>query len=167
MPSLLVPPQGLVYVDLLSGSPNLSPHPDTLWGSAVWPVDCFAAPTPSHPPPPSAFLHSLSFRTPHSHSFSANHSRPAHDMAFGSQPAMGGGASGVGYGGAIGAWGLGWEDAEDAQEGFIDPPPVFDSVAARALASHPLRPFFLAGCTNTHVYLWKVREGGRGPCVGG
>ncbi|CAI5536656.1 unnamed protein product, partial [Closterium sp. Naga37s-1] len=68
-------------------------------------------------------------------------------------------AGGVGMGipgyGGIGAWGLGWEDLEDAEEGYVDPPATAESVAGRALAAHPLRPFFLVGSTNTHVYLWQ------------
>ncbi|CAI5525634.1 unnamed protein product [Closterium sp. Naga37s-1] len=78
-------------------------------------------------------------------------------------------AGGVGMGipgyGGIGAWGLGWEDLEDAEEGYVDPPATAESVAGRALAAHPLRPFFLVGSTNTHVYLWQV--GRSGNCVGG
>lgn len=58
-----------------------------------------------------------------------------------------------GYAG-IGAMGLGWGDWEDF-EGFVDPPATVENVSTRALASHPSRPLFLVGSSNTHVYLWE------------
>lgn len=58
-----------------------------------------------------------------------------------------------GYAG-IGAMSLGWGEWEDF-EGFVDPPATVENVSTRALASHPLRPLFLVGSSNTHVYLWE------------
>lgn len=67
----------------------------------------------------------------------------------------GNGAFGVpGYAG-IGASGLGWEVQEDFEE-FVDPLATVENTSTRAFSSHPSRPFFLAGSSNTHIYLWEV-----------
>ena len=69
----------------------------------------------------------------------------------------GGGAFGIpGYAG-IGASGLGWEIQQDFEE-FVDQPATVENVCTRALSSHPSRPFFLVGSSNTHIYLWEVRN---------
>lgn len=66
----------------------------------------------------------------------------------------GGGAYGVpGYAG-IGSSGLGWEIQEEFEE-FLDPPATVENIRTRALSSHPSRPFFLVGSSNTHTYLWE------------
>lgn len=68
---------------------------------------------------------------------------------------LGGGAYGVpGYAG-IGSSGLGWEIQEDFEE-FVDPPATVDNIRTRAFSSHPSRPLFLVGSSNTHTYLWEV-----------
>lgn len=74
--------------------------------------------------------------------------RPARDLT-------GGGAFGIpGYAG-IGASGLGWEIQDDFEE-CVDPPATLENISARAFSSHPSRPFFLVGSSNTHIYLWEV-----------
>ncbi|XP_042479936.1 uncharacterized protein LOC122060893 isoform X2 [Macadamia integrifolia] len=66
----------------------------------------------------------------------------------------GGGAFGIpGYAG-IGASGLGWGLQEDFEE-FVDLPATVENISTRALSSHPTRPLFLVGSSNTHVYLWE------------
>ncbi|KZV57684.1 hypothetical protein F511_03144 [Dorcoceras hygrometricum] len=66
----------------------------------------------------------------------------------------GGGAFGIpGYAG-IGASGLGW-GVQDGFDESVDPPATVDNVRSRALASHPSRPFFMVGSSNTHIYLWE------------
>ncbi|KAF8395669.1 hypothetical protein HHK36_019619 [Tetracentron sinense] len=73
--------------------------------------------------------------------------RPGRDLTDG-------GAFGIpGYAG-IGALGLGWGIQEDFEE-FVDPPATVENVRTRALSSHPSRPLFLVGSSNTHVYLWE------------
>lgn len=65
------------------------------------------------------------------------------------------GAFGVpGYAG-IAASGLGWGEQEDFEE-FKDPPATVENIRTRALSSHPSKPLFLVGSSNTHVYLWEV-----------
>ncbi|KAJ9546551.1 hypothetical protein OSB04_019094 [Centaurea solstitialis] len=66
----------------------------------------------------------------------------------------GGGAFGItGYAG-VSTSSLGWETQEDFEE-FVDPPATVDNIRTRAFSSHPSRPFFLVGSSNTHVYLWE------------
>ncbi|XP_009375416.2 uncharacterized protein LOC103964230 isoform X1 [Pyrus x bretschneideri] len=73
--------------------------------------------------------------------------RPGRDLT-------GGGAFGVpGYAG-MGASGLGWETQEDFEE-LVDPPATVENANTRAFSSHPSRPFFLVGSSNTHIYLWE------------
>ncbi|KAL5859510.1 hypothetical protein ACOSQ4_000806 [Xanthoceras sorbifolium] len=69
----------------------------------------------------------------------------------------GGGAFGIpGYAG-IGASRLGWEIQDDFEE-FVDPPATVENISTRAFSSHPSRPFFLVGSSNTHIYLWEFGE---------
>ncbi|XP_059651214.1 uncharacterized protein LOC132298889 [Cornus florida] len=58
-----------------------------------------------------------------------------------------------GYAG-IGTSGLGWGIQEDFEE-FVDPPATVEKTNTRAFSSHPSRPFFLVGSSNTHIYLWE------------
>ncbi|KAL8499639.1 hypothetical protein ACS0TY_019572 [Phlomoides rotata] len=58
-----------------------------------------------------------------------------------------------GYAG-VGASSLGWGLQESFDE-FLDPPATVDNVRTTAFASHPSRPFFLVGSSNTHIYLWE------------
>ncbi|XP_073158819.1 uncharacterized protein [Henckelia pumila] len=69
----------------------------------------------------------------------------------------GGGAFGIpGYAG-VGASGLGW-GVQDGFDEFVDPPATVENVRSRVLASHPSRPFFMVGSSNTHIYLWEFGE---------
>ncbi|XP_038683880.1 uncharacterized protein LOC119984139 isoform X2 [Tripterygium wilfordii] len=54
----------------------------------------------------------------------------------------------------VSASGLGWQIQEDFKE-FLDRPATVENISTRAFSSHPLRPFFLVGSINTHVYLWE------------
>lgn len=51
----------------------------------------------------------------------------------------------------------GWEIQEDFED-LVDPPATVENISTRALSSHPLRPLFLVGSSNTHIYLWEVRN---------
>ncbi|KAK4411525.1 DmX-like protein 1 [Sesamum angolense] len=69
----------------------------------------------------------------------------------------GGGAFGItGYAGT-GSPRLGWGVQEGFDE-FLDPPAMVDNIRTRAFASHPSRPFFLVGSSNTHIYLWEFNK---------
>lgn len=52
---------------------------------------------------------------------------------------------------------LGWGVQEDFDE-FLDPPATVENVRTRAFSTHPSRPFFLVGSSNTHIYLWEVKH---------
>ncbi|CAJ1950442.1 unnamed protein product, partial [Sphenostylis stenocarpa] len=58
----------------------------------------------------------------------------------------------------IGASRLGWEIQQDFED-FVDPPATLENTSTRALSSHPMRPFFLVGSSNTHIYLWEFNKG--------
>lgn len=76
-------------------------------------------------------------------------------MKKGAHLGLGGATVGIpGYGGSMGASGLGWEIQEDFEE-FVDPPATVDKISTRAFSSHPSRPMFLVGSSNTHIYLWE------------
>ncbi|KAJ8573092.1 hypothetical protein K7X08_009603 [Anisodus acutangulus] len=49
---------------------------------------------------------------------------------------------------------FGWGIQEDFDE-FLDPPATVENVQTRAFSTHPSRPFFLVGSSNTHIYLWE------------
>ncbi|KAL0379376.1 UNVERIFIED_CONTAM: DmX-like protein 1 [Sesamum angustifolium] len=69
----------------------------------------------------------------------------------------GGGAFGIpGYAGT-GSSRLAWGVQEGFDE-FLDPPATVDNIRTRAFASHPSRPFFLVGSSNTHIYLWEFNK---------
>ncbi|CAI0440433.1 unnamed protein product [Linum tenue] len=54
----------------------------------------------------------------------------------------------------LAASGLGWEVQEDF-ELLADPPATVKNISTRAFSSHPSRPLFLVGSSNTHIYLWE------------
>ncbi|XP_042756917.1 uncharacterized protein LOC111876767 isoform X1 [Lactuca sativa] len=76
----------------------------------------------------------------------------------GTQLGLGGATIGVGLAKpgitGVNTSSLGWEIQEDFED-FIDPPATVDNIRTRAFSSHPSRPFFLVGSSNTHVYLWE------------
>ncbi|KAK9074295.1 hypothetical protein SSX86_006892 [Deinandra increscens subsp. villosa] len=67
---------------------------------------------------------------------------------------LGGATIGVGLAKPVSTSSLGWEIQQDFEE-FVDPPATVDNIKTRAFSSHPSRPFFLVGSSNTHVYLWE------------
>ncbi|CAN1309391.1 DmX-like protein 1 [Linum perenne] len=56
--------------------------------------------------------------------------------------------------GLVKAAGLGGEVQEDHEESVYQPATAKD-ISSRAISSHPSRPLFLVGSSNTHIYLWK------------
>ncbi|XP_076917566.1 uncharacterized protein LOC143577690 isoform X1 [Bidens hawaiensis] len=67
---------------------------------------------------------------------------------------LGGATIGVGLAKPVSTSTLGWEIQQDFEE-LVDPPATVDNIKTRAFSSHPSRPFFLVGSSNTHVYLWE------------
>ncbi|BFG22185.1 hypothetical protein CerSpe_084590 [Prunus speciosa] len=128
-------------------------HSDYIWSEADWPLNGWAG-SESTPAPtcvsPGVGLGSkkgahlgLGGATVGVGSLA----RPGRDLT-------GGGAFGIpGYAG-MGASGLGWETQEDFEE-LVDPPATVENANTRAFSSHPSRPFFLVGSSNTYIYLWE------------
>lgn len=128
-------------------------EPDYMWSESDWPQDgwagCESTPVPTYV---SQGIGLGSKRGAHLGLGGAtvglgSLARPGRDMT-------GGGAFGIpGYAG-IGASSLGWGEQEDFEE-FVDPPATVANISSRTLSRHPSRPLFLAGSSNTHIYLWE------------
>lgn len=127
---------------------------DYIWSEADWPQDGWAG---SESTPIPTFVSpdvSLGSKKGSHLGLGGATIRPR-PLAKPGKEITGGGAFGIpGYAG-IGASGLAWGVQEDFEE-FVDPPATVENISARALSSHPTRPLFLVGSSNTHVYLWEV-----------
>ncbi|KAL2536324.1 transducin family protein/WD-40 repeat family protein [Forsythia ovata] len=144
--------KGIIFFNWEDGLPHRDKS-EYIWGEADWPHDGWAG-SESTPVPtcvsPGVGLGSkkgthlgLGGATIGSGALV----RPGRDLT-------GGGAFGIpGYAG-IGASGLGWGIQEYFDE-FVDPPATVDNIRTMAFSTHPSRPFFLVGSSNTHVYLWE------------
>lgn len=127
---------------------------DSLWEEADWPHNGWAG-SESTPVPtcvsPGVGLGS----TKGTHLGLGGATIGAAALSRAGRDLTGGGAFGIpGYAG-VGASGLGW-GVQDGFDEFVDPPATVNNVRSRALASHPSRPFFMVGSSNTHIYLWEV-----------
>ncbi|XP_054779519.1 uncharacterized protein LOC129287401 isoform X2 [Prosopis cineraria] len=76
--------------------------------------------------------------------------RPSRDFTVG-------GAFGISKYAGTGAARLGWEIQGDFED-LVDPPATVENISTRTLSSHPLRPLFLVGSSNTHIYLWEFNK---------
>lgn len=145
--------QGIVFFNWENGLPFRC-QADYIWSDADWPHNGWAG-SESTPMPTfvSPGIGLGSKKGAHLGLGGAtigldSSSRPVRDLT-------GGGAFGIpGYAG-IGASGLGWEIQDDFEE-CTDPPATLENISTRAFSSHPSRPFFLVGSSNTHIYLWEV-----------
>ncbi|KAH9622667.1 hypothetical protein KSS87_015596 [Heliosperma pusillum] len=147
--------KGIVYFDLGDGLPSKASS-NFVWEEADWPQKGWAG-TKSTPVPtcvaPGVGLGS---------SKGSHLGLGGAIVGDGSQARLGkeltgGGAFGIPDYAGIGASGLGWGIQDDFDKS-IDPPATLDNISVRALASHPSRPYFLAGSSNTHIYLWEFGE---------
>ncbi|XP_074279658.1 uncharacterized protein LOC141604964 isoform X2 [Silene latifolia] len=147
--------KGIVYFDLGDGLPSKASS-DFVWEEADWPKKGWAG-TKSTPVPtrvaPGVGLGS---------SKGSHLGLGGAIVGDGSQARLGkeltgGGAFGIPDYAGIGATGMGWGIQDDFDKS-IDPPATLDNISVRALASHPSRPYFLAGSSNTHIYLWEFGE---------
>ncbi|KAH9303042.1 hypothetical protein KI387_014625, partial [Taxus chinensis] len=143
--------KGLINLNLTT----VEPYFDTLeylWSNAEWPRNGWAGSDST--PVPTFISPGVGLGSKEGSSLGLG----GVTVGLGALPRSGKDSSGVTFGipgyAGIGAMGLGWGEWEDF-EGFTDPPATADNVSARALASHPLRPLFLVGSSNTHVYLWE------------
>ncbi|XP_061370355.1 uncharacterized protein LOC133313063 [Gastrolobium bilobum] len=147
--------KGIVFFDLEDGSP-FSGKSDLLWAKADWPQNGWAG-SESTPAPtcvsPGVGLGSKKG----AHLGLGGATVGVGSSAWPSRDLTGGGALGIlGYAGTD-ASELGWEIQQDFED-FVDPPATLENVTTRALSSHPMRPFFLVGSGNTHIYLWEFNK---------
>ncbi|KAK3036066.1 hypothetical protein RJ639_029819 [Escallonia herrerae] len=139
--------KGIIFFNLEDRLPSIDKS-DYIWTEADWPPDGWAG-SESFPVPTfvSPWVGLGSKKGTHLGLGGAtigvgSSARPGRDST-------GGGAFGIpGYAG-IGASGFGWETQEDFEE-FVDLPATVENVRTRAFSSHPSRPFFLVGSSNTH-----------------
>ncbi|TKY64098.1 DmX protein 2 [Spatholobus suberectus] len=146
--------KGIMFFHLEDEIPFSSKSDNLLWAKADWPHNGWAG-SESTPAPTCV-----------SSGVGLGSKKGAHlgldgatvgvgSSAWPSNDLTGGGVLGMlGYAG-IGASGLGWEIQQDFED-FVDPPATLENISTRALSSHPMRPFFLVGSSNTHIYLWEV-----------
>ncbi|KAK6137078.1 hypothetical protein DH2020_029177 [Rehmannia glutinosa] len=143
--------KGIIFFNWEDGVVLHSDKSEYIWGEADWPSNGWAGsdsiPVPTYVSPgvglgskKGAHL-GLGGAT-----IGAGEARPGRDLS--------GGPLGVpGYAG-VGSSSLGWGVQESFDE-FLDPPATLENVRTRAFTSHPSRPFFLVGSSNTHIYLWE------------
>ncbi|XP_057778609.1 uncharacterized protein LOC130997335 isoform X2 [Salvia miltiorrhiza] len=144
--------KGIVFFNWEDGIPDRY-KAECIWGEADWPrngwAGCESTPVPSYVSSGASLgskkgthlgLGGATIGT-------GSLARPGGELT-------GGGAFGIpGYAG-MGASSLDWGLQESFDE-FLDPPATIDNIRTSAFASHPCRPFFLVGSSNTHIYLWE------------
>ncbi|KAL4360243.1 hypothetical protein S83_027107 [Arachis hypogaea] len=148
--------KGIVFFRMEDGMPSSDKSSDFLWAKADWPQDGWAG-SESTPAPTCV-----------SPGVGLGNNKGAHlglggatvgvgSSVWPSKDFTGGGALGVKGFAGIGAYGLGWGIQQDFED-VVDPPATMENVTTKALSSHPMRPFFLVGSSNTHIYLWEFNK---------
>ncbi|KAK7389790.1 hypothetical protein VNO78_25084 [Psophocarpus tetragonolobus] len=148
--------KGILFFHLGDEIPFSGKSDDLLWATADWPQNGWAG-SESTPAPtcvsPGVGLGSKKG----AHLGLGGATVGMGSSAWPSSDLTGGGVLGMlGYSG-IGASGLGWEIQQDFED-IVDPPATLENISTRALSSHPMRPFFLVGSSNTHIYLWEFNK---------
>ncbi|KAJ3671205.1 hypothetical protein LUZ60_008631 [Juncus effusus] len=121
--------KGLVF--FTQTGPHKKDNPHYMWSESDWPVNGWAG-SESTPIPTCV--------------------SPGVGLGLGGATIglTGGGSFGIPGYAAISS--LSWDPEPDLP---LDPPGTISTVHSCALSTHPLLPLFLAGSTNTHVYLWE------------
>lgn len=136
--------KGIIYFNLEDGLPS-GDESKYIWADADWPHNGWAG-SESTPVPTCVY--------PGVGLGSRKGARLGLGGATVGKELKDGGAFGLpGYSG-MGGSRLGWGIQADFEQ-FIDPTPTVGSVNASSFSTHPSRPFFLVGSSNTHVYLWE------------
>ncbi|XP_027907848.1 uncharacterized protein LOC114167099 isoform X2 [Vigna unguiculata] len=148
--------KGIVFFHLEDETPHSGKSNGLLWATADWPQNGWAG-SESTPTPtcvsPGVGLGSKKG----AHLGLGGATVGVGSSAWPSNDLTGGGVLGMlGYA-DIGASRLGWEIQQDFED-FVDPPATLENISTRALSSHPMRPFFLVGSSNTHIYLWEFNR---------
>lgn len=145
--------QGIIFLDLKSHT-TYSHSNDNLWGEADWPKNGWAGSVSTPAPIVDVLSLGLESKVGARLGVVGSTARSPNITRSGKDFGRGVGLGVPGYSG-MGAWGWGWEEWED---GVVDPPATVENVHTKAMAAHPLRPLFLVGSDNTHVYLWEVSD---------
>lgn len=147
--------KGIVFFHLEDGIP-FSSEADLLWTKADWPQNGWAGSEST--PAPTCVSPGVGLGSKKGvHLGLGGATVGMGSSAWPSRDLTGGGALGaLGYA-RIGASGLGWETQQDFED-FVDPPATLENTSTRAFSSHPMRPYFLVGSSNTHIYLWEFNK---------
>ncbi|KAI5422049.1 uncharacterized protein LOC127076092 isoform X1 [Lathyrus oleraceus] len=147
--------KGIVFFHLEDETP-FSGEADLLWTKADWPQNGWAGSEST--PAPTCVSPGIGLGSKKGAHLGLGGATVGMDSsAWPSRDLTGGGSLGMlGYAG-IGASGLGWETQQDFED-FVDPPATLENTSTRAFSSHPMRPFFLVGSSNTHIYLWEFNK---------
>lgn len=147
--------KGIVFFHLKDEIP-FNGEADLLWTKADWPQNGWAG-SESTPAPTCVSPGVGLGRKKGAHLGLGGATVGMDSSAWPSRDLTGNGTLGMlGYAG-IGASGLGWETQQDFED-FVDPPATLENTSTRAFSSHPMRPFFLVGSSNTHIYLWEFNK---------
>lgn len=145
--------KGLIYVDLSTGD-SFSNTEENLWSQAEWPNNGWAKSEST--PVPTFVSPGVGLGSKEGPGLGLGGAT----VGLGTLPksakdfSLGGAGFGIpGYAG-VGPLGMGWGDWEDF-DGVVDPPATVENMNTKALDAHPLRPLFLVGSRNTHIYLWE------------
>jgi hypothetical protein len=145
--------QGLIFLDLNTRK-SFSTTENSLWGQVEWPQNGWAKSEST--PLPTFVSPGVGLASKEGRSLGLGGSAVGLGVltAAGTESSFKGAGVGIpGYGG-VGALGIGLDDWEDFD--VVDPLATLENVSTQAMDSHPLRPLFLVGSRNTHVYLWEV-----------
>ncbi|KAK9749540.1 hypothetical protein RND81_02G133100 [Saponaria officinalis] len=147
--------KGIIFFDWGDGLPSRASS-DFVWAEADWPQKGWAGTEST--PVPTCVSPGVGLGINKGSHLGLGGATVGHD----SQVRLGkgltsNGAFGIPDYSGIGATGMGWGIQDDFDK-FIDPPATLHNIDARALAAHPSRPYFLAGSSNTHIYLWEFGE---------
>ncbi|XP_020538564.1 uncharacterized protein LOC105642828 isoform X2 [Jatropha curcas] len=144
--------KGIIFFSWDGGIP-FDDQSEYTWSNADWPTNGWAG-IESRPVPTCVSPGAGLVRKKGAHLGLSRETLGMGSLARPRKDLRGGGAFGIpGYEGT-GASGLGWKVQEDFEE-FVDPPATVENISTRAFSSHPSRPFFLVGSSNTHIYLWE------------
>ncbi|XP_047938214.1 uncharacterized protein LOC125185681 isoform X1 [Salvia hispanica] len=148
--------KGIVYFNWEDGIPDRY-KAECIWGEADWPHNGWAGYEST--PVPTNGSSAVGFGSKKAtHLGLGGATIGAGSLVQPGGELTGGGAFGIpGYAG-MGASSLDW-DLQESFDEFLDPPATIDSVRTSAFASHPCRPFFLVGSSNTRIYLWEFGKG--------
>jgi hypothetical protein len=145
--------QGIVFFHLEDEIP-FSGAADLLWTKADWPQNGWAGSEST--PAPTCVSPGVGLGSKKGAHLGLGGATVGMDSsAWPSRDLIGGGALGMPGNAGIGASGLGWETQQDFED-FVDPLATLENTNTRVFSSHPMRPFFLVGSSNTHIYLWEV-----------